>query len=81
MPRAAGIERIDGEEKLENRFLRESREMCGCNCQGVCLPDSCECHQAGIQCQVRRPSAADRVLIGIAVLASGCFYWFPSVTF
>lgn len=47
-----GVDRIDGEEKLINRLTRESRENCGCSCDGVCLPDVCECAAAGIQCQV-----------------------------
>nr|XP_039269072.1 cysteine/serine-rich nuclear protein 2-like [Styela clava] len=52
--RASGVERIDGEEKLMNRILRESREMCGCACEMVCMPESCECVLSGIQCQVDR---------------------------
>lgn len=54
--RASGVDRIDGEEKLMNRILRESREMCGCTCEHICVPETCECALAGIQCQVDRES-------------------------
>lgn len=29
-----------------------SREMCGCQCKVYCDPDTCQCAQAGIKCQV-----------------------------
>lgn len=41
-------------EKDECRQLRVSREVCGCTCRGYCDPDTCECSQAGIKCQVDR---------------------------
>jgi hypothetical protein len=28
--------------------------VCGCTCRGYCDPDTCECSQAGIKCQVDR---------------------------
>lgn len=50
----AGIRKIDTTEKDECRQLRTSREVCGCTCRGYCDPDTCECSQAGIKCQVDR---------------------------
>jgi Cysteine/serine-rich nuclear protein N-terminus len=52
--KAAGVRKIDTAEKDECRELRTSREVCGCTCRGVCDPDTCECSQAGIKCQVDR---------------------------
>lgn len=52
--KAAGVRKIDTTEKDECRELRTSREVCGCTCRGYCDPDTCECSQAGIKCQVDR---------------------------
>lgn len=52
--KAAGVRKIDTGEKDECRELRLSREVCGCTCRGYCDPDTCECSQAGIKCQVDR---------------------------
>jgi hypothetical protein len=52
--KAAGVRKIDTTEKDECRQLRTSREVCGCTCRGYCDPDTCECSQAGIKCQVDR---------------------------
>lgn len=52
--KAAGVRKIDTAEKDECRQLRTSREVCGCTCRGYCDPDTCECSQAGIKCQVDR---------------------------
>lgn len=52
--KAAGVRKIDTVEKDECRQLRTSREVCGCTCRGYCDPDTCECSQAGIKCQVDR---------------------------
>lgn len=53
--KAAGVRKIDTGEKDECRELRTSREVCGCTCPGgYCDPDTCECSQAGIKCQVDR---------------------------
>lgn len=52
--KAAGVRKIDTTEKDECRQLRTSREVCGCKCRGYCDPDTCECSQAGIKCQVDR---------------------------
>ncbi|PAV56424.1 hypothetical protein WR25_12688 [Diploscapter pachys] len=39
------------ENELEQ--LRESRMKCGCKCaDGFCFPETCECFQNGVQCQV-----------------------------
>lgn len=51
--RAAGVRRIDREEKRELQALRRSREDCGCHCDRVCDPETCSCSLAGIKCQVR----------------------------
>lgn len=51
---AAGVKRVDKEEKRQLHALRLSREKCGCDCQGFCEPESCACSLAGIKCQVDR---------------------------
>lgn len=50
---AAGVKRIDREEKRQLHALRLSREACGCDCRGFCEPETCACSLAGIKCQVR----------------------------
>ncbi|XP_008834486.1 cysteine/serine-rich nuclear protein 1 [Nannospalax galili] len=50
--RASGVRRIDREEKRELQALRQSREDCGCHCNGVCDPETCSCSLAGIKCQM-----------------------------
>lgn len=52
--KAAGIRKIDLNEKDDCRQLRISREVCGCACRSYCDPDTCECSLAGIKCQVDR---------------------------
>ncbi|XP_039279185.1 uncharacterized protein LOC111057239 isoform X2 [Nilaparvata lugens] len=52
--RAAGVHKIDTLEKDECRDIRTSREFCGCSCKVYCDPDTCDCSQAGIKCQVDR---------------------------
>lgn len=54
MLRAAGVLRIDREEKRQLQDLRRSREDCGCHCKGFCEPETCSCSQAGIKCQMDR---------------------------
>ncbi|XP_051970583.1 cysteine/serine-rich nuclear protein 1-like [Xyrauchen texanus] len=54
--KAAGIKKIDKEEKRQLHELRISREDCGCNCQGFCEPESCSCSLAGIKCQMDHSS-------------------------
>ncbi|XP_068123494.1 cysteine/serine-rich nuclear protein 2 [Hyperolius riggenbachi] len=54
--RAAGVHRIDADEKQELRSIRLSREECGCDCRLFCDPEACPCSQAGIKCQVDRMS-------------------------
>uniref|UniRef100_A0A3Q3X6T1 Cysteine/serine-rich nuclear protein N-terminal domain-containing protein n=1 Tax=Mola mola TaxID=94237 RepID=A0A3Q3X6T1_MOLML len=53
---AAGVKRIDREEKKQLHALRFSREACGCDCRGFCEPETCACSLAGIKCQVDRLS-------------------------
>lgn len=50
--RAAGVRRIDKEEKRELQALRQSREDCGCRCDRICDPETCSCSLAGIKCQM-----------------------------
>ncbi|KAM5281692.1 cysteine/serine-rich nuclear protein 1 [Ctenodactylus gundi] len=50
--RAAGVRRIDREEKRALQALRQSREDCGCRCDRVCDPETCSCSLAGIKCQM-----------------------------
>lgn len=57
--KAAGVKKIDKEEKKQLHELRISRENCGCDCQGFCDPETCGCSLAGIKCQV---SAAGMLL-------------------
>ncbi|XP_029109186.1 cysteine/serine-rich nuclear protein 1-like [Scleropages formosus] len=54
--KAAGVKKIDREEKRQLQELRRSREDCGCNCQGFCEPESCACSLAGIKCQMDHSS-------------------------
>ncbi|ELT96342.1 hypothetical protein CAPTEDRAFT_95933, partial [Capitella teleta] len=54
--RQAGVKKIDGNEKEECKDIRSSREVCGCDCQVHCDPETCICSQAGIKCQVDRLS-------------------------
>lgn len=51
--KAAGVKKIDKDEKRQLHDLRISRENCGCDCQGFCEPETCSCSLAGIKCQVR----------------------------
>ena len=59
-----GIEEIDANEKLENRYLRASRQDCGCLCTDGCNPDSCSCYLEGIDCQVDREGFPCNCVIG-----------------
>lgn len=52
--KAAGVRKIDITEKDECKVIRKSRETCGCTCRRYCDPDTCECSQNGIKCQVDR---------------------------
>ncbi|XP_062335019.1 cysteine/serine-rich nuclear protein 1b [Osmerus eperlanus] len=54
--KAAGVKKIDKEEKRQLHELRVSREDCGCNCQGFCEPETCGCSLAGIKCQMDHSS-------------------------
>ncbi|XP_048190859.1 cysteine/serine-rich nuclear protein 1 [Perognathus longimembris pacificus] len=54
--RAAGVRRIDREEKRELRALRRAREDCGCRCARACDPETCSCSRAGIRCQMDHTS-------------------------
>jgi len=57
MLRLSGVTCIESMEKENNRYTRESRERCGCHCQGgFCIPSHCACAKAGIPCQVDRES-------------------------
>ncbi|XP_041669921.1 cysteine/serine-rich nuclear protein 1b [Cheilinus undulatus] len=54
--KAAGVKKIDKEEKRQLHDLRISRENCGCDCQGFCEPETCSCSLAGIKCQMDHSS-------------------------
>lgn len=54
--KAAGVKKIDKEEKRHLHELRLSRENCGCDCQGFCEPETCSCSLAGIKCQMDHSS-------------------------
>ncbi|KAM6169895.1 cysteine/serine-rich nuclear protein 1 [Rhynchocyon petersi] len=54
--RAAGVHKIDQQEKRELQALRQSREDCGCHCDKVCDPETCSCSLAGIKCQMDHTS-------------------------
>ncbi|XP_013857618.1 cysteine/serine-rich nuclear protein 1b [Austrofundulus limnaeus] len=54
--KAAGVKKIDKEEKKQLHDLRISRENCGCDCQGFCEPETCSCSLAGIKCQMDHSS-------------------------
>ncbi|KAF7669323.1 hypothetical protein LDENG_00203430, partial [Lucifuga dentata] len=54
--KAAGVKKIDKEEKRQLHELRISRENCGCDCQGFCEPETCSCSLAGIKCQMDHSS-------------------------
>ena len=56
MLRAAGIRKINSQERDDCRQIRQSREICGCQCKIFCDPESCSCSVAGIKCQVDRLS-------------------------
>ncbi|XP_051879356.1 cysteine/serine-rich nuclear protein 1b isoform X1 [Pristis pectinata] len=56
MLKAAGVKKIDREEKRELNAIRMSREDCGCDCKGFCEPETCSCSLAGIKCQMDRMS-------------------------
>lgn len=56
MLRTSGIKKIDGTEKDLCRDIRQSREVCGCDCRVYCDPETCRCSLAGIKCQVDRLS-------------------------
>ncbi|VDK63445.1 unnamed protein product, partial [Cylicostephanus goldi] len=48
----------DAVETLES--IRQSRIMCGCQCDGICIPDTCQCSLDGIGCQVDGPDEFGR---------------------
>lgn len=50
--KAAGVRKIDASEKDECKYIRGSREECGCSCREFCDPETCACAQMGIKCQV-----------------------------
>ncbi|KAJ8337209.1 hypothetical protein SKAU_G00384290 [Synaphobranchus kaupii] len=54
--KAAGVKKVDKEEKRQLQQIRLSREDCGCDCQGFCEPETCACSLAGIKCQMDHSS-------------------------
>jgi len=59
-----GVGEIDPNEKLDNRYLRASRQDCGCTCTDGCNPDTCSCYLDGIDCQVDREGFPCNCMIG-----------------
>ncbi|XP_034029529.1 cysteine/serine-rich nuclear protein 3-like [Thalassophryne amazonica] len=55
--KAAGVQNIDMEEETQLENLRISRLKRGCDCQGVCQPETCSCSLAGIKCHVKRSAS------------------------
>lgn len=47
---------IENDSVLADNNIRSNRELCGCNCQGICYPETCQCYTNGIGCQVDRLS-------------------------
>ena len=45
--------KIENDSVLIDNNIRQQRELCGCDCQGICYPETCACHSNGIGCQVR----------------------------
>lgn len=56
MLRNSGVKKIDNTEKDSCKEIRQSRELCGCDCKLYCDPKTCACSLAGIKCQVDRLS-------------------------
>lgn len=48
--------KIENDSVLIDNNIRQQRELCGCDCQGICYPETCACHSNGIGCQVDRLS-------------------------
>ncbi|KHJ76087.1 hypothetical protein OESDEN_24294 [Oesophagostomum dentatum] len=48
----------DTVESLES--IRQSRILCGCQCEGMCKPETCQCALDGIGCQVDGPDEFGR---------------------
>ena len=44
--------RVTNDSIQDDQHIRNSRELCGCTCQGICYPESCQCYANGIGCQV-----------------------------
>jgi len=47
---------IENDSVSADNNIRSNRELCGCNCQGICYPETCQCYTNGIGCQVDRLS-------------------------
>ena len=43
---------IENDSVSADNNIRSNRELCGCNCQGICYPETCQCYTNGIGCQV-----------------------------
>ena len=50
--RSHGVLQLEREDSSENQTILASREECGCFCIGICVPESCSCSMAGIECCV-----------------------------
>lgn len=68
-------QRVENEQQFAEINLRSSRENCGCSCQNICYPESCECHINGIGCQV------DRQYFPCGCLPKNCYNRFGRTSF
>jgi len=58
----------DSFQQNENQLVRTSRESCGCSCEGICYPETCECYINDIGCQVCNFFYHSRFLISFQLL-------------
>ena len=54
LSQAGNVIENDLVQQSANQMVRTSRESCGCSCDGICYPETCECYINDIGCQVRK---------------------------
>ena len=66
--------KIENDSVLIDNNIRQQRELCGCDCQGICYPETCACHSNGIGCQVRpfRPLSEKNGIVQVDRLSFPC---------
>ena len=52
LARSGNVVENDCFQQDANQLVRTSRESCGCSCEGICYPETCECYINDIGCQV-----------------------------